>query len=68
MEGVCRSDSHPLASLASVGVLLFQIVVHKLKNIFYEVSFAVDGDSFLGGSSCMVKITPNAPNLDHAKK
>ena len=23
---------------------------------------------FLGGSSCMVKITPNAPNLDHAKK
>ena len=22
----------------------------------------------LGGSSCMVKITPNAPNLDHAKK
>ena len=24
--------------------------------------------SFLGGSSCMVKITPNAPNLDHAKK
>ena len=22
----------------------------------------------LGGSSCMVKITPNAPNLDHAKQ
>ena len=22
----------------------------------------------LGGSSCMVTITPNAPNLDHAKK
>ena len=22
----------------------------------------------LGGSSCMVKITPNAPNLDHEKK
>ena len=22
----------------------------------------------LGGSSCVVKITPNAPNLDHAKK
>ena len=22
----------------------------------------------LGGSSCMVKITPNAPNLDHGKK
>ena len=22
----------------------------------------------LGGSSCMVKITPNAPNLNHAKK
>ena len=22
----------------------------------------------LGGSSCMVKITPNAANLDHAKK
>ena len=22
----------------------------------------------LGGSSCMVKMTPNAPNLDHAKK
>ena len=24
--------------------------------------------SDLGGSSCMVKITPNAPNLNHAKK
>ena len=24
--------------------------------------------SNLGGSSCMVKVTPNAPNLDHAKK
>ena len=24
--------------------------------------------TILGGSSCMVKITPNAPNLDHAKK
>ena len=24
--------------------------------------------AYLGGSSCMVKITPNAPNLDHAKK
>ena len=22
----------------------------------------------LGGSSCMVKITPNTPHLDHAKK
>ena len=26
------------------------------------------GSTCLGGSSCMVKITPNAPNLDHAKK
>ena len=25
------------------------------------------GSYGLGGSSCMVKITPNAPNLDHAK-
>ena len=48
MEGLCRSDSHPLASLASVGVLLFQIVLHKLENILYEVSFAVDGDCLPG--------------------
>ena len=30
----------------------------------YHACFA----TFLGGSSCIVKITPNAPNLDHAKK
>ena len=30
--------------------------------------FVLMRDLCLGGSSCMVKITPNAPNLDHAKK
>ena len=29
--------------------------------------FVGRGAAGLGGSSCMVKITPNAPNLDHAK-
>ena len=29
---------------------------------------SIRGAKNLGGSSCMVKITPNAPNLDHARK
>ena len=33
-----------------------------------DLGESAPGGTNLGGSSCMVKITPNAPNLDHAKK
>ena len=34
----------------------------------YETDLSVRTEIDLGGSSCMVKITPNASNLNHAKK
>ena len=37
--------------------------------VFLQITpkYTPNATTNLGGSSCMVKITPNAPNLDHAK-
>ena len=69
-KGQMQKRGHPAhssmsASMSSTGCE--QLAWELLGSAAERVTRSVSGTN-LGGSSCMVKITPNAPNLDHAKK